>query len=164
MTLSFYTSALLSPALPGGAPVTSLKTNPLFLLLALPGMYFPITSHYYYTWINKALPGTKLRTTLLKSLIGQLSYGPVYTSVFFLSALVPQAPTELSLIPSILYAAKNLLMPKLASDFFAIWRSGVFYWVTVDILSFSFIPTQWITGFVNLASYFWTVILCIVAR
>ena len=135
MTLSFYTSSLLSPVTPS-VPVTSLKTSPLFLLLALPGVYFPITSHYYYTWINKTFPGRGLKTTLLKSLIGQLSYGPLYTSVFFLSQLVPLSPANLSLPASVAHAARHLLLPKLLSDFAVVWRSGAFYWVTVDVLSF----------------------------
>ena len=163
MTLSFYTGSVLSPTAPSVNP-TSLKTSPLFLLLVLPGIHFPITSHYYYTWINKTFPGRGLKTTLLKSLIGQLSYGPLYTSIFFLSQLVPLSPPALSLPASVAHAARHLLIPKLASDFFPVWRSGVFYWVTVDVLSFSFVPTKWITGFVNLASYFWTVILCVMAR
>ena len=160
MSLSFLVSNLISPAPPSLGK--GVKHNPLLLLLIFPGLYFPITSHYYYTYINKWIPGTKLLTTLKKSAIGQLTYGPLYTAVFFFSMLVPSmsAPTFLSSLMPALQA----LPGKMLSDFFPVWRSGVFYWVSVDLISFSFIPTKFITAFVQVASFFWTVYLAIAAR
>ena len=160
MSLSFLVSNLLSPAPPSLGK--GLKHNPLLLLLLFPGLYFPITSHYYYTYINKWIPGTALLTTLKKSAIGQVTYGPLYTAVFFFSMLVPSvsSPTFLSsLVPAL-----QALPSKMLSDFFPVWRSGVFYWVSVDLISFSFIPTRFITAFVQVASFFWTVYLAIAAR
>ncbi|GMI14645.1 hypothetical protein TrLO_g7171 [Triparma laevis f. longispina] len=162
MTLSFYTGQALSPS---PLPLKfSPKTSPLFLLLLFPGLYFPITSHFYYLKISKLLPGRDIFSVLKKSFIGQISYGPIYTAIFFLSQLIPNTPSDMSFLKSIPYALTNNLPSKMINDFFPVWRSGVFYWVTVDILSFRYVPVEYITGFVNVASFFWTVILCIAAR
>mmetsp|Transcript_12744 Transcript_12744/g.23305 ORF Transcript_12744/g.23305 Transcript_12744/m.23305 type:complete len:273 (+) Transcript_12744:23-841(+) len=162
MTLSFYVGQSLSPS-PLPSPF-KLKTSPLFLLLLFPGLYFPLTSHYYYIKINQLIPGRDISSVIKKSLIGQLSYGPIYTSIFFLSQLIPSTPSDLNFLKSVVVAFKDLLPGKMLRDFLPVWRSGIMYWGVVDILSFKFVPTQWITGFVNLASFFWTVILCVVAR
>jgi len=141
----------------------SFKTNTLFATLALPGLYFPITAHYWYEIVCKLFPSTLLPSVVFKSLLGQIFYGPLYTCVFFISQLIPSSPSP-TFLSSLYQSATQTLVPKLKADFFDVWKYGVVFWIAVDIVSLKYIPLEFITLFVNGCSFVWTIYLSIMAR
>lgn len=51
-------------------------------------LYFGPVLHYYLAWITALIPGSGLGPTLLKTVMGQLGFGPAMTSVFFGAFLI----------------------------------------------------------------------------
>jgi protein Mpv17 len=149
------------------APVASLsalvKTSPLLCTLLLPGLYFPVTSHYWYQHVTRLFPQTTIPWVFFKSVLGQVFYGPLYTSVFFVSALVQADPSP-SLRKSLANTLRSTLASKLKTDFYQVWKIGVWYWIIVDVICFSVMPSEFVNLFVNVMSFFWTVFLGQVSR
>jgi hypothetical protein len=89
--------------------------------------------------MHRLIPSSDLLPVLGKSVLGQIFYGPIYTSMFFLSQLIPVSEKE-GFLASFADAFRNLLLPKIRRDFFGVWEVGVWFWITVDLISFKFIP------------------------
>lgn len=131
---------LIAPPPPSKpTPGSFLKHSPLACLLLLPGLYFPVSSHHWYALMHRLIPSSDLLPVLGKSVLGQIFYGPIYTSMFFLSQLIPVSEKE-GFLASFADAFRNLLLPKIRRDFFGVWEVGVWFWITVDLISFKFIP------------------------
>ena len=110
--------------------------------------------HYYLDFVTWLVPGTGARSTLLKTAVGQLGFGPALTSIFFGAFLVSDLgfATGLRRWPA-----------KIKQDLLVTWASELCYWPFVDLLCFSLIPVQWIPLVNSLANFFWTIFLSIQA-
>jgi len=115
--------------------------------------YFGPAAHYWYEYIFKLFPGTSLVSTLLKTLLGQVIFGPVFTCIFFASALLQDK----------MFTLQNWVT-QIKTDLPGVWLSGVGYWPLVDMISYSLIPVQFIPLFINIASMIWTIYLSMVAN
>ena len=112
--------------------------------------YFGPAAHYWYSWIFRILPSTSLFSTLQKAVLGQLFFGPSFTCIFF----------AMSLIQSRTFTLKNW-MQKIRNDLPSAWIAGAGYWPIVDLISYSYVPPQYIPLFVNICSFFWTTYLVV---
>lgn len=121
--------------------------------LAVGLFYFGPAAHAWYEMIFKLLPSTSLFSTLQKAILGQLIFGPTFTSVFFATALMQSGDFTL-----------GNWAKKIKTELPGVWLSGVGYWPLVDFISFLFVPIKYIPLFVNIFSYIWTVYLSVVAN
>jgi protein Mpv17 len=115
--------------------------------------YFGPAAHTWYETIFRLLPGTSLASTLQKAALGQMIFGPIFTCVFFASALFQSGNFTLS-----------SWINKIKSDLPGAWVAGLGFWPLVDLVSYSMIAPQWIPLFVNMCSLVWTIYLSNIAN
>lgn len=111
-------------------------------------LYFGPAAHYWYEWIFRVLPGTTLRSTLAKAALGQVFFGPTFTFIFFATSLWQSGALTWS----------NFAR-KIRNDFPSTWLAGAGFWPVVDLISYSYVPVQYIPLFVNVCSLIWTTYL-----
>ena len=116
--------------------------------------YFGPAAHAWYDWVFRLVPQGGVRGTLIKSALGQMLFGPTFTCVFFLATLVAVLG---------LRAGLASWPRKIRQDLLATWAAGLGFWPFVDLVSFGFIPVQWIPLFVNACSFVWTIYLSLQA-
>ena len=125
------------------------------LVTALIGLcYFGPALHFYLNWVTWLIPGDGLPSTLLKTLVGQLGFGPVVTCIFFGAFLISEFG---------LSAGLRRWPAKIKQDLFVTWASELCFWPFVDLICFSFVPLLWIPLGYNLANFFWTIFLAMQA-
>jgi len=125
------------------------------LVTALIGLcYFGPALHFYLNWVTWLIPGDGLLSTLLKTLVGQLGFGPVVTCIFFGAFLISEFG---------LSAGLRRWPAKIKQDLFVTWASELCFWPFVDLICFSFVPLLWIPLGYNLANFFWTIFLAMQA-
>jgi len=115
--------------------------------------YFGPAAHYWYEYIFKIFPGTSLVSTLLKTLLGQVIFGPIFTCIFFASALLQDKTFTV-----------QKWVSQIKTDLPGVWVSGVGFWPLVDMVSYSLVPVRFIPLFINMASFVWTIYLSMVAN
>lgn len=115
--------------------------------------YFGPAAHYWYDAIFKLLPATTLVSTLQKAALGQLIFGPSFTCIFF----------GVSLLQSGTFTIPNWFR-KIRNDLPGAWLAGAGFWPVVDLVSYSFVPMNFIPLFINLCSLVWTIYLSLVAN
>jgi hypothetical protein len=113
-------------------------------------LYFGPAAHYWYNWMFRILPSTNLLSTIQKAILGQLFFGPSFTCIFF----------AISLIQSRTFTISHWFQ-KIRNDLPSAWMAGAGYWPIVDLISYSYIPPQYIPLFVNVCSFFWTTYLVV---
>ena len=92
-------------------------------------------------------------STLQKAALGQIFFGPTFTSVFFAAGMIQSGTFTLT-----------SWLSKIRTDLPGVWVSGLGYWPLVDFISFYVVPVQWIPLFVNFCSFIWTIYLSLVAN
>jgi protein Mpv17 len=116
-------------------------------------LVFGPAANAWYSTIFKLLPSTSLISTLQKAALGQLIFGPAFTSVFFGAGMIQSASFSV-----------GGWLQKVQQDLPAVWASGLGFWPFVDFISYKIIPVQWIPLFVNFCSFVWTIYLSIVSN
>lgn len=116
-------------------------------------LVFGPAANAWYSTIFKLLPSTSLISTLQKAALGQLIFGPAFTSVFFGAGMIQAGSFSF-----------GGWIQKVQQDLPAVWASGLGFWPFVDFISYKIIPVQWIPLFVNFCSFIWTVYLSIVSN
>jgi len=116
-------------------------------------LFFGPAAHYWYDAIFKLLPATTLFSTVQKAFLGQIIFGPIFTCVFFASALLQDN----------VFTIKSWI-GQIKRDLPGVWLSGLGYWPLMDMISYGLIPIQFIPLFINLASFIWTIYLSLVAN
>ena len=104
--------------------------------------------------IAKYIPGFDVKSTLLKTLLGQMFFGPTITSVFFAASLISLNG---------LLSGLKLWPAKVKQDLVKTWAAGLCYWPFVDLICYQFVPLRWIPLGYNVASFFWTIYLSLQA-
>ena len=146
--LSDAAAQAIAPPKEGRDAVRTITTALIGLL------YFGPALHFYLRFVYSLFPGTGLRATLLKTLFGQLGFGPAVTCVFFAAFLVK----DLGLAAGI---AK--LPSKIRQDLFVTWTSELCFWPFVDLICYSLVPVRWIPLGYNAANFLWTIYLSLQA-
>lgn len=116
-------------------------------------LYFGPAAHYWYDMIFRLFPSTSFLSTLQKAAFGQLVFGPSFTCLFFAVGLLQQGQFSLS-----------TWLSKIRHDLPRAWLAGVGFWPLVDIISYSFVPKNWIPLFINACSLIWNIYLSLVAN
>jgi protein Mpv17 len=112
--------------------------------------YFGPAAHYWYDWMFHLFPATNLPSTLAKAAMGQTLFGPTFTCIFFATGLWQAGQLSWTA-----YAEK------IRRDLPKTWVAGAGFWITVDLISYSYLPVKYIPLFVNVASLIWTTYLVI---
>jgi len=115
-------------------------------------IFGPAANWWYYTMF-KLWPSTAFVPTLIKALLGQLIFGPAFTTIFFGAGMIQSG--SFSFIGWINKIKDDL--PKVAA-------SGAGFWMPVSFVSYKFIPQEWIPLFTNLCSFVWTIYLSLVSN
>lgn len=107
--------------------------------------------HFWFNFMSRLFPQRNLMSTLKKMALGQTTYGPALTVVFFsLNArLQGESGTE------IIARLKRDLLPTLLS--------GAMYWPVCDFITFSFVPVHLQPLVSNSFSYLWTIYMTYMA-
>ena len=116
-------------------------------------LVFGPAANAWYSMVFKFLPSTSLFSTLQKAALGQIIFGPAFTSVFFGAGMIQAGSFSL-----------GGWLEKVKNDLPAVWASGLGFWPFVDFISYKVIPVQWIPLFVNFCSFVWTIYLSIVSN
>ena len=117
-------------------------------------LYFGPALHYFLMWVTALVPGTDLLSTLQKTLLGQLGFGPAMTCIFFGAFLVADHGISSGL---------KQWPAKIRQDLLVTWTTELCFWPFVDIVYYSFLPVVWIPLGYNIANFFWTVFLSLQA-
>lgn len=124
----------------------------LALTTAIGGLYFAPAAHFWYGAITNLIPGNGLLDIVIKAALGQIFFGPLVTCVFFAAACYQQ-DRSLRQLPA-----------KIKRDLLAVQIAGSGFWPFVDLVSYSYIPIDYIPLFINLASFVWTIYLSLKSR
>jgi len=116
-------------------------------------LYFGPAAHYWYDWVFRLIPSNTIGGILQKATLGQLIFGPSFTCVFFAAALLQSGKFSFA-----------SWLAKIRADLPRAMLAGVGYWPLVDLISFSFIPIQFIPLFVNGCALLWNIYLSLVAN
>lgn len=115
--------------------------------------FFGPAAHWWLEALTARWPSSGLRATLIKTLLGQVIFGPAITCVFFASSCVAAGGL----------AGLSALPAKIRADFWGVQVAGVGFWPFVDLVSFRFLRTAYIPLFANACSFVWTVYLSLQA-
>jgi len=116
-------------------------------------LVFGPAANAWYSMVFKMLPSTSLFSTLQKAALGQIIFGPAFTSVFFGAGMIQAGSFSI-----------GAWIQKVKNDLPAVWASGLGFWPFVDFISYKVIPVQWIPLFVNFCSFVWTIYLSMVSN
>ena len=114
---------------------------------------FGPAANWWYSTMFKLWPSTALFPTLIKAFLGQLLFGPAFTTIFFAAGMIQSGTFS---FVGWINKIKNDL-PKVAA-------SGAGFWMPVSFVSYKFIPQEWIPLFTNVCSFIWTIYLSLVSN
>lgn len=112
--------------------------------------YFGPLSHYWYEWMFYILPEITLYSNIKKAILGQLLFGPAFTFVYFAS----------SLIQTNKFSLKNWYN-KIKNDFPKVFLAELGFWPLAEVISYAYIPKQFIPLFMDFCSFLWTTYLAL---
>lgn len=107
--------------------------------------------HFWFNYMSRAFPHTDVVSTLKKILMGQTTYGPVMTCIFF------------SLNASLKGETGGEIIARLKRDLLPTMINGLMYWPVCDFITFKFIPVHLQPLASNSFSYVWTIYLTYMA-
>lgn len=107
--------------------------------------------HFWFNFASRILPKRDLWTTLKKIILGQITFGPVMTCVFF------------SVNAGLQGESCGEIVARLKRDLFPTLINGVMYWPVCDFITFRFIPVQLQPLVSNGFSYLWTIYMTYMA-
>ena len=129
--------------------------GPRVFTTALIGLlYFGPALFYYLDFITSLIPGSDLASVLLKTVCGQLGFGPLLTCVFFASFLVKDFGVAAGLAQ---------LPLKIRQDLLKTWASELCFWPFVDLICYGLVPVAFIPLGYNVANFVWTIFLSLQA-
>ncbi|XP_043713155.1 PXMP2/4 family protein 4-like isoform X2 [Telopea speciosissima] len=151
------TKSITSALIYTGADLTSQAASEPFdpirtLRMAAYGMLIVGPSlHFWFNFVSKILPKQDLVTTFKKIFIGQVTYGPCMSTVFFSVNAALQGENAAEIIARL----KRDLLPTM--------KSGLVYWPVCDFVTFKFIPVHLQPLICNSFAYLWTIYLTYMA-
>lgn len=116
---------------------------------AMVGLFiFGPSSHLWFAWIFRLLPGNGLLSILAKTCLGQVFFGPYVTIVFFAAALWSTR--------SLSWAS---LRAKVKADLWPTILAGLGFWPVMDLIAFCLLSEHFIPPFLNVCAFIWTIFL-----
>ncbi|XP_077216156.1 protein SYM1-like [Tasmannia lanceolata] len=107
--------------------------------------------HMWFNFISKALPKRDVLNILKKLFLGQTTYGPIMTAIFF------------SMNAGLQGENGSEIVTRLKRDMIPTMISGLMYWPICDFITFKFIPVHLQPLICNSFSFFWTIYLTYMA-
>ncbi|CAN6450718.1 unnamed protein product [Victoria cruziana] len=107
--------------------------------------------HLWFNFLSRILPKRDMPSTFKKMVLGQVTYGPFITSVFFSLNAAVQGESGAEIVQRL----KRDLVPTLLS--------GVVYWPICDFITFKFIPVRLQPLISNSFAFVWTIYLTYMA-
>ncbi|KAK6946016.1 Mpv17/PMP22 [Dillenia turbinata] len=107
--------------------------------------------HFWFNFMSRVFPKRDLVTTFKKIILGQTTYGPFMTVVFF------------SLNAHLQGEGGPEIVARLERDLLPTFKNGVMYWPICDFITFKFIPVHLQPLVTNSFSYAWTVYMTYMA-
>ena len=133
--------------------MTPLVWSRIFTNFLVGLLVFGPAANLWYSMVFKMFPSTSLFSTFQKAVLGQLIFGPAFTSVFFGAGMIQGGSFSFT-----------GWLQKVHQDLPAVWATGLSFWPFVDFISYKVIPVQWIPLFVNFCSFVWTIYLSIMSN
>ncbi|XP_042432872.1 uncharacterized protein LOC122019478 [Zingiber officinale] len=103
--------------------------------------------HFWYNFLSNILPKQDIITILKKILLGQTTFGPIMTAVFFSVNAFLQGESG------------NEIFSRLNRDLIPTIKAGFLYWPLCDFITFKFASVQLQPLVCNSFSFFWTIYL-----
>ncbi len=116
-------------------------------------LIFGPAANWWYSTMFRLWPSTTLLPTLIKAFLGQLLFGPAFTTIFFAAGMIQSGTFSFM-----------GWINKIKKDLPTVAASGAGFWMPVSFVSFKFIPMQWIPLFTNVCSFVWTIYLSLVSN
>ncbi|XP_049932968.1 uncharacterized protein LOC116250786 isoform X1 [Nymphaea colorata] len=103
--------------------------------------------HLWFNFLSGILPKRDMLSTFKKMVLGQVTYGPFITSVFFSVNAAVQGESGAEIVQRL----KRDLVPTLLN--------GLVYWPMCDFITFKFIPVRLQPLISNSFAFIWTIYL-----
>lgn len=145
---SSSSSTTVTSSSSSSSTTTIISYSRILTSILVGSLFFGPAAHYWYSFIFHILPSTTLLSTIQKAILGQLIFGPLFTSIFFGAGLLQSSSLTF-----------NSWYQKVKVDLPIVWVKGLSFWPMVDMISFMIVPVRWIPLFVNVASFIWTIYL-----
>ncbi|KAG1366868.1 protein SYM1 [Cocos nucifera] len=107
--------------------------------------------HLWFNFVSRILPKRDVLTTFKKIFLGQTTYGPIMTAVFFSVNAGLQGETGAEIIA------------RLKRDLIPTCTRGLVYWPLCDFITFKFIPVRLQPLVSNSFSFLWTIYITYMA-
>lgn len=114
---------------------------------------FGPAANWWYSTMFKLWPSTTLLPTLIKAFLGQILFGPAFTTIFFAAGMIQSGTFSFM-----------RWINKIKNDLPKVAASGAGFWMPVSFISYKFIPQEWIPLFTNVCSFIWTIYLSTVSN
>jgi len=102
-------------------------------------------NHYWYTFLDKFIRGTSLRSVVKKVLLDQMSL-PIPIAAFFIAMSIVKAKPD--------------VFEELKAKFLTTYLYGSILWPTTQFFNFMFIPTFHRILFIGCVEFLWTNVMC----
>jgi hypothetical protein len=103
--------------------------------------------HYWYKWLSEKIPGRDLRSIFIRSLVDRLTLGPVIMAGFFAAHCYSTGGG--------LQEFEN----RMRSDFVKTNKVSIFYWTSLLVLTFRFVPVGYQVLTIDLIGFGWMIYL-----
>ncbi|XP_008807406.2 protein SYM1-like [Phoenix dactylifera] len=107
--------------------------------------------HLWFNFVSRILPKRDVPATFKKIFLGQTTYGPIMTAVFYSVNAGLQGETVAEIIA------------RLNRDLIPTCKSGLVYWPICDFITFKFIPVRLQPLVSNSFSFLWTIYITYMA-
>ncbi|XP_058069914.1 protein SYM1-like isoform X1 [Magnolia sinica] len=126
-------------------PIRTLRMAGYGLLISGPSL------HLWFNFVSRILPKRDLSNTMKKLFLGQTTFGPIMTAVFFSVNAALQGENSLEIVARL----KRDMIPTLIN--------GLLYWPICDFVTFKFIPVRLQPLVSNSFSFLWTIYITYMA-
>jgi protein Mpv17 len=114
--------------------------------------YFGPAAHVWYDLMFQLFPEKSFGSTVIKSALGQLLFGPCFMCVFFAASLAQQG--------SFSWIA---YWDKICHDLPPAWITGLGFWPVMSYISYTTVPKDWIPLFSNCCTLLFNIYLSFIS-
>lgn len=122
-----------------------------FMLVGL--LYFGPCAHWWYNLMFRLFPSPVIWSTLTKTALGQLVFGPIFMCVFVFASLLQQQGIHISM---------ENYVTKVGNDLPRAFVTGLGYWPVMSYISYTHVPKDWLPLFSNCCTLIFNIFLSLV--
>ena len=104
--------------------------------------------HYWYGWLMTAIPGITVKATVIRTLLDQLVFAPLFIPTFFTALMGLEGTTSLSVIKE-----------RLEGNFLETLKTNWMLWIPAQLINFGFMPAKYQVLFSNVVGLVWNTYL-----